>query len=156
MTDTKRIWEQQEGEPNEAYARFLVYRNLGVSRSLDAAHAIATKSKKKQASGQWTDDSAKWNWVERASAWDIDVLAEVGRGVVVKFVSALNLSFDAMISQLASGKIKPRTWSQVLESITVLGNFIPQETVAEIRRLASDADNVPAIGHGDNADRTEP
>ncbi len=149
MAESKAIWEQQEGEPNEAYARFLVYRNLGVGRTLATAYQSATNSKKSlNISGTWTDDSAKWSWRERASAWDIEVLAEVGRGVVVKFVSALDLSFGAIIQQLASGKVKPKSWGQILSAITILGNFIPQETVAEIRRLAQDSDNVPAIGHG--------
>jgi hypothetical protein len=152
MTDVKKQWEQREGEPNEAYARFLVYRNLGVGRTLDAAYSVSNsvgikRNKSERSGGQWHDDSAAWDWKDRSAAWDIEVLAEVGRGVVAKFVGAIDLSFGVIIQQLASGNIKPKSWSAVLGAITTLGAFIPQETVSEIRRLAKDVDNVPAIGH---------
>jgi hypothetical protein len=35
---TTHNWDQQPGEPNSDYAKFLVYRNLGTARSLDRAY----------------------------------------------------------------------------------------------------------------------
>ena len=145
MGNEQKLWEQQKDEPNEAYTRFLVYRNLGVVRSLESAYNQASKSVKKRVPGKWYEDSSKFSWVERATAWDIDTLTKVGQRVVVKYINALDLAFQRIIEALNNEKMKPRTWGSAIESINVLGEFIPQETVAEIRR-AQDADSVPAIG----------
>jgi hypothetical protein len=142
----QKLWEQQPDESQEAYARFLIYRNLGVARSLNKAYQIVPgRTGKEKANGQWHEDCVKYNWVARASAWDISILTEVGQSVVAKYINALDLAFLKIIESLNSEKMKPRTWGSVIESINILGEFIPQETVAEIRR-AQDADSVPAIG----------
>ncbi len=153
--ESKRvIWEQREGESNAAYARFLMYRNLGPTRSIDAAYrqhqsgrAKATKSRKKPyVPGQWIDDAARFDWVERASAWDIAILNDVGRAVVVKFIHALERSYDKLLAALNDERVKPRTWEQVIESLTILGAFVPQETIADIKQSSADAARVPAFG----------
>lgn len=156
-------WEQQPDEPQSAYARFLVYCYLGPARSLDAAfrsaNPIAAKRSKprvsakslkqdtRRASGQWNDDSVKYNWAERATAFDIDTLTGLGQRVVVKYVNALDLAFSKIIAALQDEKAMPRSWDQILESLTTLGAFIPQETVATIRQDFAD-DSVPAFGAG--------
>ena len=151
MSDTtKSIWEQQEGEPNEAYARFLVYRNLGITRTLEKAYnsQYANNRKKSQSiSGTWTGDATKWNWSERASAWDIDTLTEVVQRVVAKYINALDLSFQRILDALGNAKLQPKSWDRILDSITILGGFIPQETVATIRQNNA-SNSVPAIGRG--------
>jgi hypothetical protein len=38
----RQPWEQQPGEPDAAYVRFLVYRNLGPGRTLRLASATLT------------------------------------------------------------------------------------------------------------------
>jgi len=59
-----RLWEQQPGESNAAYAHFRTYRDLGIDRSLDAAYRLwhgqkpeaetnAEGTKGRRASGQW-------------------------------------------------------------------------------------------------------
>lgn len=43
----RKAWEQLPDEPDSAYARFLMYRNLGPARSIDAAFkTTATKRNK--------------------------------------------------------------------------------------------------------------
>lgn len=93
--------------------------------------------------------------MNRASAWDIDMLTQVGQNVVVKYINTLDLTFQKLIESLNGEKLKPRTWGQLIESLDILGEFIPQETVAEIRR-AKDIDSVPAIGTSNtgNADKS--
>src|SRR4030067_400717 len=130
----KQAWEQREGEQNEAYARFLVYRNLGVARSLDSAYCVALNRVKSRASGQWVKECSKYEWVMRASAWDVYVLTEIGQQVVVRYVNALDLAFQRIIESLANRKIKPRSWGAIIDSITTLGGFIPQETVRTVRQ----------------------
>jgi len=58
-------WDRRKGEPAPAYARFLIYRNLGPRRSLAQAQEVCGVSlgRLKQLSGQWS-------WPARALAWD--------------------------------------------------------------------------------------
>lgn len=60
-------WERQEGETPKAWEAFVVYRDLGSSRSL---RGVANHlSKGMSLISRW---SSRWNWVERAAAWDAD------------------------------------------------------------------------------------
>lgn len=145
-----QIWERQEDESDAAYTRFLIYRNLGPSRSLDAAYRAslgdaAKRRKPPRVSGQWQDDSAQFHWPERAAAWDIYTLTAVGMQAVVKWVNALDQAIEQTLIHLKASTRKPRTWKEMIDAVVALGNFIPSETVAEIRHIA-ESDNPPAIG----------
>lgn len=146
----RKPWDRMDDESSAAYARFLVYRNLGPSRSVDKAYkSIAPKRvKSRRASGQWDSDSAQYNWEERAHAWDIENLTEVGQRVVVKFVDVLELAAQQLLESILSGRIKPKTWAEVTQAINVLGNFVPAETVQKIRDIAN-SDGVPPVGAPD-------
>lgn len=140
-------WDQQPGEPSEAYARFLVYRNLGPGRTIEAAYgASSLKSRKSQAtSGQWFSDSASHGWRERAHQWDIEQLTQAGQRTVTAFVSALELACQRLLARMIEDKLEPKTWKEVVDALNTLGNFIPAETVAQIRATA-DRHEVAAIG----------
>ncbi len=154
----RQQWEQLEGEPDAAYARFLVYRNLGPARSLDAAYQLvaghaAKRRKTPRVSGQWQDDSVRFGWVERAAAWDIYTLTAVGMQAVIKWVNALDQAIEQTLIHLKAGTHKPRTWKETIDAVVALGNFIPAETVSEIRHIA-ESDNPPAIGRdGEHGER---
>ena len=169
-------WDQIVGESNEAYARFLVYRNLGPTRSLAVAYAYtytlgspkatkrvksrrsakATKSSKSlvstKVSGQWNKDSSQFQWQARATAWDIEMLTQVGQQTVVKFVTLLDDAVLMTLKHLKETKRKPRTWLDLFNAIKILGDFIPAETVAQIRDSAA-RDATPAIGAGSGTGR---
>lgn len=70
------VWEQiPEEEPNLWYSRFLIFRDLGPTRSIHAAWKLEPKKVKK---GQkklnippiWYDAAKKFQWHERAAAYD--------------------------------------------------------------------------------------
>ena len=58
-------WEQRSREPAAAHSRFIVYLNLGATRSLAQAakECGLSPARLKQVSSQW-------NWPSRAAAWD--------------------------------------------------------------------------------------
>lgn len=156
-------WEQREDESDAAYARFLVYRNLGPARSLDAAYAlVATKRVKsrgspkidtaRRASGQWVQDSAAFDWAARATAWDVQVLTEVGRRAVVNFIHALELVSLKTLNELLNPKRRPANWHQLMEAVNLLGSFIPAETVAALQSDAAEH-RTPAIGATPDTER---
>ena len=61
------LWERQPGESTKAYAAFCVYRDLGTERSLEKAGQTLDKPRTRKWLGEW---SAKYNWLERAMAYD--------------------------------------------------------------------------------------
>ncbi len=167
MAEERQPWDREPAEPAEAYARFLLYRNLGPMRSIDKAYALvastdpsraqrarakggkkrrARATPQKRAPGQWWEDSAKYHWPERAQAWDIAVLTEAGQAVVVKFVATLNAVFERILVTLENPRAKPgaRTWESIIESLTIVGAFVPQETIPRSR--AHPAPNGPRVG----------
>src|SRR5262249_47260322 len=72
-------WEQQVGESVRAFGAFCAYRDLGPQRTLRAAaqkfYGRAAASLERQAD-KW---SRAFRWLERASAWDRHLDAEVRR-----------------------------------------------------------------------------
>jgi hypothetical protein len=81
---TLQPWDQQPGETGLAYAAFRFYRDLGPTRTLDAAYNAQQATKKprpdapadtgqKTASGGFRVMAIKWRWVERVRAWDAHV-----------------------------------------------------------------------------------
>jgi hypothetical protein len=80
-------WERQARrgiqEPAKAYRAFCVYRELGPSRSIDAAANVLRSpkqaprgpqnSKTGRAGGTIKQWARTWRWVERAAAWDAEL-----------------------------------------------------------------------------------
>lgn len=141
----RKPWDQLEGEPNAAYARFLVYRNVGPSRSLLKAYiaqsGIASKSRKKpQVPGSWQDECTKFDWVNRSLAWDIEMMSTVGLQAVLKFYNSFGIVADKVLAKLAEDKVKPKDWRQALDAFSRLGMFVPAETVRQIQDSAERGD----------------
>jgi hypothetical protein len=144
------FWEQQEGESAADYARFLIYRNLGPARTIDAAYEIyqrdnqpepnssekglskplkVSESTSKRAGGWWKDTYFKHNWRKRAEAWDIHNLTLQGKEFVQSFYQAIT-GLSLLTSQsILEGKIKPDNWADLLNGLTTLGNFISPEAL---------------------------
>lgn len=130
MAGRKQPWDRQRGEPQNAYVRFLIYRNLGPGRTLATAYAaylvgqgVTERNGSQQASGQWAEDSARWDWPHRAASWDISSLADAGREVVAAYI--------AVLAQWAAGllqtDLKPETYAEWLEGAKTLSEYVPQE-----------------------------
>lgn len=78
---TQAIYERQPGEPARWYARFLLHRNAGPSRTLlGTVHAEQAKTSDKKRSkgipGSWFEACERWNWKARAEAYDADQQAQ--------------------------------------------------------------------------------
>jgi hypothetical protein len=67
-------WEQQAGEPNRWFARLESYRLAGPSRSLLGAVNAERLSRQLKKTGSvpqtWAKNAKRWQWRERAQAWD--------------------------------------------------------------------------------------
>lgn len=138
-------WDQQHGEPDEAYVRFLLFRNMGPTRTILAAWQLwvkarpapRTKTKRKtaaqtHASGTWSDDAATWRWIERARAWDIATLRDVVPETATLIFSAIREMARITLEELTSGNLRPTTWEEVKDSAVVLSQFIAPETITAV------------------------
>lgn len=65
-------WKRQPGETAKAYSAFQQYCGLGSDRSIDKCFAQQSDSKTaaRRAARHWFHWSSRWNWVERARAYD--------------------------------------------------------------------------------------
>ncbi len=128
------IYEQLPDEPDSSYAHFLYYKNLGPGRSLRIAYNKYLIDKGEAPAGtkcgSWGAESSDWDWVERARAFDISILENDGKDTVLAFLDALRHA-----SAKAAEYIRlagPESWGDALETLNVVGKFIPPETVAAI------------------------
>ncbi len=73
--DTPELWERQENEPLKHYQRFCIYRDLPYGAQNQEPQKRSIRSVAKvlglKAKTQLEALSVKWNWVERASAYDV-------------------------------------------------------------------------------------
>jgi hypothetical protein len=72
------LWEPQPGESGRAFAAFAVYRDLGPDRSLDKAYAAARQDQSgiKTVPGYWRQWCVRYQWVDRAAAYDAAMRAK--------------------------------------------------------------------------------
>lgn len=76
------LWDQQPDEPGKWYGRFLLYLNLGPTRSVGKAQQAyyhkENEPERRLTTGTWAHYVRRWRWRERALAWDLhqrDLLA---------------------------------------------------------------------------------
>lgn len=78
-------WERQPGESSKAYEAFCLYRDMGPGER--STRKVAKKLNKSLTQiGKW---SSRWNWVERAAAWD-DELDRQARLAQAKAIKEMN------------------------------------------------------------------
>ncbi len=66
----KQVWDQMEDEPALWFGRFGIYKSLGYTRTVEATHREDPSVSARRPSRQWSDESKRWKWEERAKAWD--------------------------------------------------------------------------------------
>jgi hypothetical protein len=147
-TDERKPWDQLEGESNEAYARFLVYRNLGPTRSVLLAYAAlrpdAPESKKKQtrsASRIWWDNYRAFHWKDRAAAWDVAQLVYAVPEAAAAIFKLIGETAKACLAEVANGNIKPQSFAELREMVVILAGFISPEVISTTINHAGNAED---------------
>jgi hypothetical protein len=115
MTEEPPTPERGPGESSRAYRAFCVYRDLGPTRSLDRAwvsFCSAPDQQKRRTSskhtGCWGEWSRKFNWVERAEAYD-DSIEEARREAAEERRQKLEESrsmFESEVQSLAEEQVR--------------------------------------------------
>lgn len=129
-------WDKRESESDEAYVRFLIYRNLGPSRSIERAAIVAfstieTKRKKtKPSTSQWEKDSATHEWRQRAVAWDIAQLSQLPAETTTIILEAIK-EFARKTLHAASGDDYHPKGREVRENILVIAALVSPEIITQ-------------------------
>lgn len=145
------LWRQREGESDEAYGRFLIYRNLGPGRSLQLAYETylatfrnsatdATKGHKRpQVPGHWGDDSARHEWCDRAAKWDVAQLEEQGVELARLWAGILIAAATKAAVKLADPRCKPKDFMQALAVIDRVAPYLTPDALKHIKPPAGDS-----------------
>jgi hypothetical protein len=128
----RKPWEQLDTESNAAYARFLAYRNLGPTRSLDRAYQVTKGKEALQAPGSWAKESERFSWVDRATAWDIDNLLGQGERAATLYMGIVERYVERLYTFLEQPGVQPNDFDSVTKSIELLHKLLPGETIGAI------------------------
>jgi hypothetical protein len=151
--DARQPWDQQPDEPLESFARFTAYKALGPGRTLLLAQQVhgGTGKRKKTIDGHWCDESARWNWVDRATAWDVHMLSTAGERLAIAWMGVLSSAVRKCAEQLANPKFTPKTWRDCLAVINAVAPHLTPEVmgplIARLRSELEPLDSCPLDRH---------
>lgn len=123
-------WDRQPNESEAAYARFLAYRNLGPARSLDAAYRVTKGDESLQAPGSWAQESARFEWVRRASEWDIHNLLTQSERAATLYASAVERYAEKVLNSL--GDVEFKDGDSLTRAIDLLAKLFPGDSLAAL------------------------
>jgi hypothetical protein len=134
-------WERQaeHGESASAYAHFCYFRDLGPSRSRDAAFRafLADQGREvagtEQAPGRWTRECSRWGWVERAGTWDAHVARRQVGATVCRVVTLVN-AYAARVLEAMEDAEGPAGWEQITAAIDALCRWLPPDSSDRLPR----------------------
>lgn len=136
-------WEQLEGEKTQHYSWFLIYRNLGPSRSLERAYRAMKGDDQLTVPGNWANLSVRYRWPERAHAYDLATINEAGTRVVTLFVEAMGELAAQAVQALR--RHPPSNYAEAMRALEALATLVPAEAVAHVQERAAQG-QVPEIG----------
>lgn len=154
-------WDKLSGECDEAYSRFLIYRNLGPKRSLKRAylHFLRTDDeytggiKRLHVPGQWHRDCVDQFWVDRAAAWDVRNLSAYGSRLAAFHVRTITQLAEKNARYAAKLNPGDDGWTDLMASVKAVQGFLTPEVVRGIQER-----NQPTratVGTAANADPDE-
>lgn len=123
-----RVWDIRPDEPPKAYAAFLVYRSMGVSRTLEkAAEQLGVKPT------TVSKLSIAFAWVHRADQWDAWALRQRSHSAEVRVLREAQLEANTISDLIRMTRIlAKRTMLQVVQNRNVLLTPQGAATLADI------------------------
>ncbi|MEU8333381.1 hypothetical protein [Micromonospora sp. NPDC048839] len=131
-------WDRQRREPEKAYGYFLLYRDLGRTRTVAKVATEVHKSR-----DYLHKLASTWKWVQRAQTWDreedrlyAEGLAEQRRDMArrhARIASALQAKLVTRLQSLDASKLGPgdiARWLEVATRVERLALGLPDSTTA--------------------------
>ena len=134
-------WDRLPNETPPAYARFLMYRNLGPRRSLRRAylHDLRVSDgytggvKRLHVPGQWYADCAANFWVDRAAAWDVRNLTAYGARLAVLHTRAVTTIAEKNARHAAKLNPGDDGWTDLIASMKLVAEFLTPDIIRAIQ-----------------------
>lgn len=134
-------WEREPDEDADSYARFLVYRNCGPTRSLRKAYhrylqaydGYTGGTDRLHVPGTWHRDCVAHQWVNRAAAWDVANLVSHGARLVA--LHAGTVLQIAKKNARAARRLAPGDdgWDDLCKSVKLVQEWLTPEVVRGIQ-----------------------
>ncbi len=122
-------WDKLPEETWKEYAKFQEYLQLGPERTLGLVGA-RKGAKRRGACGYIAELSMRFNWGDRAAAWDIYQFQILGCKGINRFATAISDFAGQTVAALRTKK--PRTWKEITDAIHTLSMVIPPEVLAAL------------------------
>lgn len=134
-------WDKLSGESDDAYSRFLIYRNLGPKRSFRKAYlhylqvydGYTGGIKRLHLPGQWTRDTLEHFWVDRAAAWDVRNLSAYGNKLAALHVRSITVIAEKNAKYATRLNPGDDGWPDLMASVKVVAGFLTPEVVRGIQ-----------------------
>lgn len=141
MDETRKPWDQLPGETNAWFHRFDKFRLL-VNRSVQAAYnewRIAKGRERSRGTPQsWRDASKRWNWYDRADAWDRHCIEQASKEIEERRIRILQSGFALKHERI--------------QALNALAEMLLGEVKEVDKRWCPD---VKSIGQGQFAERVD-
>jgi hypothetical protein len=160
----RRLWDRLPAETDEAYARFLIYRNLGIGRSFRRAYRHYLREcdgytgglERLHVPGSWRKDARAYFWAERAAAWDVRNLAAYGAKVAALHARAVEKVAKKNLRHAGTLTPADEAWPALMASLKVVQAFLSPEVVKGVQdRFQPARPAAPAPAGGPPADPDE-
>ena len=138
----RKAWERMAGESIAWYGRFKLFLSLGPTRSVRQAYLrhLHMQTRASGTSPSWLDVANRWQWRERADAWDLEqrtVLAladhNVLRAARDRRVAYLEAQLEEVREALRVANIAELDQAQARKSLGVLNSSF-EHLVEAIRK----------------------
>jgi hypothetical protein len=135
-------WDQLESESDDAYIHFLCYRNYGPTRSLNKAYYRylvdydgfnGVMNRGIRAPGNWQEECANNNWVQRCAAWDIRNLTTYGAKVAILHAETVVRLAQKNLKLVSKGMAPgDEGFADLINSMKLVAGFLSPELVQSI------------------------
>ena len=148
--DEREVWQRTLGEPTVWFGRFVLYRELGVKRSIDKAYALAREAeglRGLRANSQWHITAERWRWASRAAAWD-----DAQRKAFLASVETRRV--DAQRERLATIErvLGESSAALVIANLSEIDQFSAREMLGSLRMVFFDALKAQRLEYGESTE----
>lgn len=154
-------WDKLNEESDANYVRFLIFRDVGVTRTVRKAYVEWLKKenlypetpegqKKVKANSTWVQACYQYRWVARALAWDIHNMSiHAGRVASIQTMSMQKFA-EKTYTAICNCKPGDPEWNAIINSLRVINEWLTPEAVHAIKE--GNAQLARAFVHAERAD----
>ncbi len=134
-------WDKLTAESDEAYARFLMYRNLGPTRSVRRCYYRYLQEFDNfqgppngvRPPYSWQMESQRQFWRERSVAWDVRNLSAYGQKIVALHSEAIAEIARKNLRAARRLKVGMKGWAELQTSLRTVAEYLTPELLKNVQ-----------------------